>query len=135
MDARVEQLMVPRVIVARVDETIGAIRRKMRQHRIHAIPVLDEQHRPAGIITSSDLVEEVDSGRQVAEIMTRNIYSVSKEDGAHVAARLMRNRRVHHLLVTEGPEVVGILSSFDLLRLVEQHRFVRKDRHRPAAAG
>ncbi|CAN5546300.1 hypothetical protein BH24ACT22_BH24ACT22_08740 [soil metagenome] len=38
----------------------------------------------------------------------------------------MRNRRIHHVVVTEEKKVVGVLSSFDLLKLVEQHRFVMK---------
>ena len=31
------------------------------------------------------------------------------------AARLMIDHRLHHLLVTDGNDVVGIMSTFDLL--------------------
>ena len=45
----------------------------------------------------------------------------------------MRNHRIHHVVVTHEKKVVGILSAFDLLKLVEDHRFVMKSA--PQAAG
>lgn len=120
MSRSVKEIMVPDVIVARSDESIFEIRQRMSRHGIHAIPVLDERDQPVGIITSSDLVDEIDSGRQVAEVMTAHVYTVSQNAGTHIAASQMRNLRVHHLVVTDDREVVGILSALDLLRLVEE---------------
>ncbi len=45
----------------------------------------------------------------------------------------MRNHGIHHVVVAEGQAVVGILSSFDLLRLVEDHRFVAKNAPTPSS--
>ena len=39
----------------------------------------------------------------------------------------MRKHRVNHVIVTHEKKIVGILSSFDLLQLVEEHRFVMKN--------
>jgi signal-transduction protein with cAMP-binding, CBS, and nucleotidyltransferase domain len=39
----------------------------------------------------------------------------------------MRNHKIHHLIVTHEQKVVGILSAFDLLKLVENHRFIDKN--------
>jgi signal-transduction protein with cAMP-binding, CBS, and nucleotidyltransferase domain len=39
----------------------------------------------------------------------------------------MRNHHIHHLVVTHENEIVGVLSSFDLLQLVEDHRFAIKN--------
>ena len=38
----------------------------------------------------------------------------------------MRKNKVHHVVVTHEKRVVGLISSFDLLKLVEGHRFVSK---------
>ena len=47
-------------------------------------------------------------------------------DGPHIAARIMRNHHIHHVVVTEKKKAVGIVSAYDLLRLVEDHRFTAK---------
>ena len=39
----------------------------------------------------------------------------------------MRNHKIHHVVVTHEKKVVGILSAFDLLKLVEGHRYVQKN--------
>jgi signal-transduction protein with cAMP-binding, CBS, and nucleotidyltransferase domain len=39
----------------------------------------------------------------------------------------MRNHHIHHVIVTHEQRIVGIISSFDLLKLVEDHRFVMKN--------
>ena len=84
---------------------------------------LDAQSRPAGIVTSTDLMDEPRGDLEVADIMTEDVITVPQYDPVHVAARVMRNRGVHHLVVTHEGEIVGILSSFDLLKVIEEHRF------------
>jgi signal-transduction protein with cAMP-binding, CBS, and nucleotidyltransferase domain len=39
----------------------------------------------------------------------------------------MRSHHVHHVLVTNEKQVVGIIRSFDRLKLVEDHRLVTKN--------
>jgi signal-transduction protein with cAMP-binding, CBS, and nucleotidyltransferase domain len=39
----------------------------------------------------------------------------------------MRNHKIHHVIVTHEHHVVGVISAFDLLKLVEDHRFVAKN--------
>jgi signal-transduction protein with cAMP-binding, CBS, and nucleotidyltransferase domain len=39
----------------------------------------------------------------------------------------MRNHNLHHVVVTDEKKIVGLLSSFDFLRLIEEHRFVMKN--------
>ena len=74
-----------------------------------------------------DFLDSVGNDTLVSEIMTEKVYNVSQYDDAHMAARVMRNHDIHHVVVTHEKKVAGILSSFDLLRLVEEHRFVMKN--------
>ena len=39
----------------------------------------------------------------------------------------MRNHNIHRVVVTHEKQVVGMLSAFDLLKLVEDHRYVAKN--------
>jgi len=63
----------------------------------------------------------------VRDMMSETVYTLPEYSGVHVAARVMRNHRVHHVVITHEQKIVGILSSFDLLRLVEDKRFTLKN--------
>ena len=54
------------------------------------------------------------------------VITIPEYNDASAAARVMRNHKIHHVVVTKEKEIVGIISSFDLLQLVEDHRFVMK---------
>ncbi len=126
MSVTVAEVMVPRVVTARSGESVASVRERMVEGGIHALPVVNEEDRPLGIVTSSDLVQDCAPDQAVSEVMTPKVYTVARDSDVRLAARLMRNRRLHHLLVVEGGKLVGMLSSFDLLRVVEEHRFERK---------
>ncbi len=51
---------------------------------------------------------------RLGEIMTTPIKTVSPADSAEAAHQLMRLHRIHHLVVMEGKEVVGVVSDRDL---------------------
>ncbi|HLE20493.1 MAG TPA: CBS domain-containing protein, partial [Vicinamibacteria bacterium] len=57
----------------------------------------------------------------VSRIMSTNVYTVTPDADVRTAAQMMRHYRLHHVVVTDGDRVVGILSSFDLLRLIEEN--------------
>jgi len=80
-----------------------------------------------GMVTATDLLEGPDDSKPVRTICSEKVFSVPQYSGVHVAARTMRNNHIHHLVVTHEKKVVGVLSSFDLLKLVEEHRFTMKN--------
>jgi CBS domain-containing protein len=49
----------------------------------------------------------------IAEVMTRNVQTVPATMRAPQAWELMRCRRIHHLVVTDGSKVTGVLSDRD----------------------
>lgn len=59
---------------------------------------------------------EEDSGLTVGDIMTPVIFSVSADAGLTEMADTMIGGRVHRLIVTEGKEVVGIVTTLDMLK-------------------
>jgi signal-transduction protein with cAMP-binding, CBS, and nucleotidyltransferase domain len=44
---------------------------------------------------------------------------------------MMRNNHIHHLAVTHEKKIIGMLSSYDLLKLVENHRCIPKNASTP----
>jgi CBS domain-containing protein len=53
-----------------------------------------------------------------ADVMSTEIRSVTPDAPLAAAAKLMIAHRLHHVLVLEGDALVGLLSSFDIVRHV-----------------
>jgi CBS domain-containing protein len=51
--------------------------------------------------------------------MTSPVHTLSPDSYVATAAALMRRHRHHHVVVLEGQKIVGIVSSLDLLGLLE----------------
>jgi CBS domain-containing protein len=145
---RVSELMNPDVVCARPDMTVGEVARLLAARRVTGAPVVDDAGRILGVISQNDLVRhasqrvtvseagrfrtDVDdyieigrlpadlSATPVEKIMQRRVYTVGRDASVAMAANIMRERRVHRLLVTERGRLVGILSSLDLMRVVEE---------------
>ncbi len=55
----------------------------------------------------------------VEEAMTREVLTVTPDTDVWEAARLLREHRVHRLLVVEDSKLVGLVSALDLLGALE----------------
>lgn len=127
MNVKVEDLMVKNVVTSVPHKSLGHIKGVMETNKINSVPIVDSDNVPVGIITSSDFTKGHDENSPVSKIINEKVYTVPAYNDVHVAARIMRNHKIHHVVVTDNKEVVGVLSSFDLLKLVEDHRFVMKN--------
>ena len=132
MNATIEDLMGTSVVTTRPHKSVGHVRDIMTRNRIKSVPVVDDEGHVLGIVTSMDLLDQVSEGTPVSKVMTEEVLTVPLYADVHIAARVMRNHKIHHLLVTHEKQLVGILSAFDLLRLVENHRFVMKNPPTPS---
>jgi CBS domain-containing protein len=127
LNVKIDDLMVKTVMAAGPRQSVGSVRETMNAHRISSMPVLDDQARPLGIITSTDILAVEKDQTEVRHVMTKDVKTVPQYGDPSLAARIMRNHHIHHVLVTHEQRVVGILSSFDLLVLIEERRFTAKN--------
>jgi acetoin utilization protein AcuB len=51
---------------------------------------------------------------RVQDIMTKNVWSIAPDVDAETAWEQMRKARIHHLVVSDGRHIIGILSTHDL---------------------
>lgn len=126
MNVKIAEVMAKRVISAQPHHTLEHVRGLLRRNRVHALPVVGPDGEPRGIVTSADLVDDLKNGTPVSQFMTRDVRTVPAYNDASVAARIMRKHKIHHVVVTHEKQIVGMISSFDLLKLVEGHRFTVK---------
>jgi CBS domain-containing protein len=93
--------------------------------KISGLPVLDASGALVGVLSQTDLVrvranqQYVQNwpGLPVGRIMTAPALTISVTAGIEEAARVMDERRVHRLVVTDDAATpVGIISASDLVR-------------------
>ena len=119
MNVKIEDLMNPKVMVAQPHQTFGHVKKVMQQHGISCLPVAGHEGEPVGIVTATDLLDDHADGLPISKFMSKNVFTVPVYGDPSLAARIMRNHHIHHVVVTHEKEIVGILSSFDLLQLVD----------------
>ncbi len=127
MNVKVNELMTEAVVTTEPHVSIDRVRRLLQRNKVGAVPVVDSEGRPVGIVSTTDLVQELKPDSPVSTIMTEKVYTVPQYDDASVAARIMRNHKIHRVVVTHEQKVVGVVSAFDLLALVEGRRWVPKN--------
>ena len=114
--------MSVRVISVAPDDTVQLAIQRMMEEGIGAVTVC-EGPRLVGIFTERDVLRLAAEGPdftsvQVGDVMTRNVVTVSPDVGVLAAAQLMRERRVRHLPVVEGENVLGIVGIRDVLTVL-----------------
>jgi predicted transcriptional regulator len=112
----IEEIMSSPVVVTRETTKLKHTRELINRKSINAIPVLKEDGEIAGILSSSDLAKAHDENITVADIMTDKVHIVLKNNRVHDAAKTMLKHSVHHLVVMEDGNVVGMVSSLDIIR-------------------
>ena len=127
MNVKVHDIMSEAVLTTEPHVSVEHVRKLIAQHKVGAIPVVDPDGRPLGIVSATDLAADLKPGSPIRSVMTEKVYSVPQYDDVSIAARVMRNHKIHRVVVTHEQRVVGMLSTFDLLKLVEDHRFVAKN--------
>ena len=135
MTVKVQDLMTTNVITAQPHQTVGQLTEKMAKRSLNSIPVVSTDNEPVGVVSAKDLLAAKKQETPVSNIMTEKVYTIPEYEDVSIAARMMRNHKIHHLVVTQEKKVVGVISAFDLLKLVENHRFVMKNAPTPSSKG
>lgn len=115
------------------------------EHRISAVPVVDETGHVIGIVSEGDLMRHPEAGTvrrrswwlelfadaetlardyvkshglHAADVMTRHVVSVSEDTQVADIATLLESRRIKRVPVVRDGILVGIVSRADLLRVL-----------------
>ncbi len=105
------------------EATIRAALEKMAEHRIGCMVIVDEEQRPVGVLTQSDLLRRVvlpavPLEHPITEAMTRDPHVMSGSASAYDAALEMATHGVRHLMVTDSEgRLKGVVSERDLFTL------------------
>jgi CBS domain-containing protein len=115
----VAQFMTSGVLTVTPETTVSDAANTLLEEDVGSLVVVDEDDRPVGMFTTTDLAEivsERESGANstVEQYMTGQVVSIGARDSVRDAAAKMIVNGVHHLPVTDDGSVVGMLSTMDL---------------------
>lgn len=104
----------------RPDDSVFAALEVLAQHDVGALVVMDGG-RLAGVVSERDYTRKVAlQGRNsrtttVAEIMTRQVYTVHPQTQTSVCMALLSEKKIRHLPVLDGHTVLGMISIRDIM--------------------
>ncbi len=97
----------------------------LHEHDHSGLAIVDDAGRLIGVLSRTDLLRTSSYGRgrtlvlpkgTVLDVMTPSPIYVDASTELRVAARRMRDERIHRIFVEDGGELVGVLSTRDLMR-------------------
>lgn len=121
----VAKVMSTDLITVRSSATITEMVDLFERHEIEHLPVVASDRTLEGIISQSDLLKAL--GKTFAEladvrardIMTSGLAKVEPTTTVGTAAGLFMLNRFHALPVIEGDRIVGIVTTLDLIKLID----------------
>ena len=133
-------IMTSKVVTVRPDTNVSTLARLLLDHKISALPVIDNEDRVIGMVSEGDLLgrpskrsprgwwlrlfndeavclEELATARHLTaqDVMARHVVSVSDQAPIDLVATLMHRRRLKRVPVLRDGKLVGIVSRADLL--------------------
>ena len=125
-EATVGQLMTKKLETINPSNTAQEAAKKMRDKKVSSLVVTDRGDEHIGIVTERDLVRQVctkdvsSNSIIVHEIMSSPIATIDANSSVEVAADIMIQDKVRHLIVMKGEnKVLGIITSSDFIDYLE----------------
>jgi CBS domain-containing protein len=142
-DMRARDVMTSPVVTAPADATVQHLVELMLKHRISAVPIVDSDGGPLGIVSEGDLIrrseigtEQKESwwlwlvggrmamtedfikahGTRAADIMSREVVAVAPDATLSEIAATLEKRRIKRVPVVENGRIIGIVSRANILR-------------------
>jgi CBS-domain-containing membrane protein len=137
----VQEIMTTRVIWVKKDAMFREMAAALREHRVSAFPVVDDDRKVIGVVSEADMLNKealidepgfVDGilhrrdqakarGVTAGDLMTTAVVAVRPDDTVEHAAKLMYDRRVKRLPVTDADgHLAGIISRADVLSVFDR---------------
>lgn len=120
---KVADIMTAAALTDEPDDTLAEASAKMWQQQTGSLLVM-EGDKLIGIVTERDVLRSVAQGQDpkatsLRDVMTKDPVTISASTTLRGAAEIMFDKWFRHLpVVTDEGDVVGIISTRDLLRMV-----------------
>jgi CBS domain-containing protein len=116
-------VMVKEVITVTESMLLKDVARMFVEKKITGAPVVNAKGELAGVISETDILRKTTSigawsPSTVGQIMTKPAVTVSPNETLQRVCEMMYNRRIHRVVVAEGTQIKGIITTMDILRAI-----------------
>jgi CBS domain-containing protein len=131
MNEPVSSIMTRNLITVGKDDSLQVIGDIFSSHRIHHIPVV-ENDELIGLVTTYDLFKSGKSksdygSTKVSEVMTTKLATLESNSKVGTACEVFLENLFHALPITDGKKLVGIVTSFDVLKYVHRKEYPNQE--------
>lgn len=138
MAKKVRDYMHRGLITCRPSATLGQVAVMLTQHHVHGLIVADRDGRPLGVITDFDLMAgewlsgdpqslEVMRNMTAGELMSTPVDTIDVDAPAVDAARIMREKLIRRVVVTENGKAIGVISVSDIIASIADTQPAKRD--------
>lgn len=111
------------VFTIRPDDSIAEAVRRLAQHNIGALVVVNADGAPVGMLSERDIIRDLAVSADVlsksaGDLMSHPITTGTLGDDVDAVFRTMTHRRFRHLPVVDDGRLIGLLSLGDLVKAV-----------------
>lgn len=113
---RAENGMIMDPITIHPEQSVGDVRKLMKEYNVGGIPVVNHQNILVGIVTNRDLRFQHNSGVLVEEVMTcENLITTDESTNLDKAARILQTHKIEKLPVVDSKnKLLGLLTYKDI---------------------
>lgn len=126
MTLHASDVMIKDVITVTDSTPLKDVARMFIEKRITGAPVVNADGELVGVISETDIVRKTNnigawSPSTAGQIMTKPAVTVAPNETLQRVCEMMYNRRIHRVVVAEGRQIRGILTTMDILRAIALH--------------
>lgn len=126
MTLQASDVMIKDVITVTEKTPLKDVTRLFGDKRITGAPVTNEAGDLVGVISESDIIRKTTSigawsPNLAGQIMTKPAVTVGPDETLQRVCELMFNRHIHRVVVAEGKQISGIITTMDILRAIANH--------------
>ena len=115
------QIMSKNVLSLDKSTSLQEAAERMKKLNVGCV-IVTEGNNPIGIITERDFVTKIAAeGRplftEIKEVMSSPLVTIEPEETIWEASELMKEKSIHKLPVKENDEIVGIITTTDIVKI------------------
>lgn len=145
---QVKDIMSVPAITVGPEETVDTIAKLLLENRISAVPVVDADGKPLGVVSEGDLVRRPETGtdrptswwldlltdhtdrarsfikthgRVARDIMSKPAITVSEDEDVAEVVKTLEDRHIKRVAVVRQGKVIGVVSRANMVRAFASH--------------
>ena len=123
-NVKIDEVMTKDLVTVSVDSKVEEAVKKMIDHDVECIPVVDKEGILHGLVTFRDIVMKVVYPQtrmrelRIEKIMSKNLVACSPDSTVLDVVKIMKNKHLRRIPVVDSKKkLVGLITDFDMALL------------------